>query len=93
MARSTDKYGIGVFEEVVDHLWKNRKLLDNPDYCFCDPDYAGLPDRIVRKLNSDAVDAIWWVFRLDNASQFTRKGQLEKALRSALFLLAEGRCP
>lgn len=89
MARSTDKYGTSVFEEVVDHLWKNRRLLDDPDYCFCDPDYAGLPDRIVRKLNEDAVDAIWWVFRPDN--EFARKKQLEDTLRSALFLLAEGR--
>jgi len=91
MAKSMDKYGTELFEEVVDYLWKNRRLLDDPDFSFCDPDYAGLSDRIVRKLNADAVDAIWWVFRPDNAPQFTRKPLLENALRSSLFLLAKGR--
>jgi hypothetical protein len=97
MAKSTDKYrlpekyGIITLKEIVNHLWKNRELLDDPEFCFCDPDYAGLPDRIARKLNEDVVDVIWWIFRPENARQLVRKQSLEKALREALFLLAPGR--
>ena len=91
MVKSTDKYGTALFEELVDHLWKKRRLLDNPEYCFGDPDYADLPGRIVGQLNSDAVDAIWWAFRPENAELFTRKKRLETTLLNGLFLLAGGR--
>ena len=97
MAKSTDKYrlpekyGITALTEIVNHLWKNRKLLDDPEFYFDYPDYADLPDRIVRKLSPDAVDIVQSIFHPANAKQFVRKQSLEKALREGLFLLSPGR--
>jgi len=89
-----DKYGVKLFEELVDSLWARRKLLlkeakKDPDVdgWFGYPDYWGIPKRVKIQLGSEAVDRIQWITDMTFDCQIT-KAQFKKDLRHSLFLLA-----
>jgi hypothetical protein len=88
-APDKDKFGLKLFKQLVDHLWKNRELLFNKNFLFDYPDYAGLPKQISQKLTTIAIDIIQEIFYYQNQAKFTQKSQLEKALKRALFPLAD----
>jgi len=88
-APDKDKFGLKLFKQLIDHLWKNRELLFNKNFLFDYPDYAGLPKQVSQKLTSTVVDVIQEIFYYQNQTKFIKKSQLEQALKRALFLLAD----
>lgn len=58
-----DPYGIKLFEQLVDELWKTRDQWQIKDgfvgeIDFDYPDYGGIPKRLSNRLSSEIVDQI-----------------------------------
>ena len=86
-----DKYGVQIFEDMIEFLWSNRENLkaDKIDghYYFDYPNYGGLPKRISNKLSSEVVDRMQeLLYDLDYL--FQNKLRFRKLMRESLFLLA-----
>lgn len=85
-----DKYGVKLFEEMVEILWKNRnaELRDETyGYNFDYPDYGGLPKRISNRLSGEAVDRIQDELCFPD-DLFKSKAVFKRKMRELLFLLA-----
>jgi hypothetical protein len=47
-----------LFEALVDELWEKRNQFVENDFEFDYPDYGGIPDKLINKLSSEAIDAV-----------------------------------
>jgi hypothetical protein len=68
-----------LFTALVDELWKRREEFVRNDFEFDYPNYGELPDKIVNKLSSEAIDAIQQtLFYIDPLEEHTKKEFFEE---------------
>jgi hypothetical protein len=84
-----DKYGIKLFEELVESLWKNKKALFAHDGDFFPVFEDFISAKVYRKLSGDSHDLIQYALEyvLMSGEKLT-KPKFKKILRKHLFSLA-----
>ncbi len=101
MGRKKDRYGIELFEALVEELSNNWVRFAKPvsfdskgkpsDWEFFEyPDYCGIAKIIRNTLSSDAVDLIQEVQGHLHAGLYKTKKQVFNALLGYFFVLSDG---